>query len=142
MKKLIVAILITFPMLSFATEQLTNKELVMQFYQMAFQEKKVKVAAETYLDKNYIQHNPYIATGRSALINGLSGWLASVPDATFEIVRVISEGDLVVLHVRQTNQGKETAMIDIFRVEQGEIVEHWDVVQQVPSKLAHENSMF
>ena len=129
-------------MLSYAAEQISNKDLVVQFYEMAFQKKQVKMAAEQYLNKSYIQHNPYVPTGRDALISGLGGWLASIPTAKFEIIRVVSEGDLVVLHVKQSNQGKETAMMDIFRVEEGKIVEHWDVVQQVPDSLAHANTMF
>ena len=54
-----------------------------------------------------------------------------------------ADGDLVWLHVRTTTgDGKPLAIVDIFRVEGGRIVEHWDVIQPVPERAANENGMF
>ena len=60
------------------------------------------------------------------------------------IKRVVAEGDLVVLHVHSTQNAQDggEAVVDIFRVEQGKIVEHWDVIQTIPAESANRNTMF
>ena len=57
---------------------------------------------------------------------------------------LVSEGDLVVVHslFRSGPQDRGQAIMDLFRVEQGKIVEHWDVIQQVPAETANGNTMF
>lgn len=119
----------------------SNKELVVDFYTQALIEKDVKAAAMEYLTEDYIQHNPNVPTGRDGFINGLSGWFSAV-DVDFSIVRVMAEDDLVALHVKQVIGDKTSAIVDIFRVEDGKITEHWDVVQRVPAEMAHDNGMF
>jgi len=66
------------------------------------------------------------------------------PTSRNEIKRVIAEGDLVVLHVHSVREPGQRgrAVVDIFRVENGKIVEHWDVLQDVPEKAANDNTMF
>ena len=59
-----------------------------------------------------------------------------------EIRRVIADGDLVALHVAALDEPATTAVVDIFRVQNGKIVEHWDVCQTVPEKSANNNTMF
>jgi len=61
-----------------------------------------------------------------------------------EIKRAIAEGNLVVLHVHSTENKKDRgrAIIDIFRVENGKIVEHWDVIQNIPEQSKNSNTMF
>lgn len=118
-----------------------NKELVVNFYQQALIEKDVEAAAMTYLTDGYIQHNPYVPTGRQGFIDGLSGWFSSV-EVDFSIVRAVAEGDLVILHVKQVSGETTKSVMDIFRVENGKIAEHWDVSQDVPEEMAHGNGMF
>ncbi|KAB7613291.1 polyketide cyclase [Amylibacter sp. SFDW26] len=133
-----VTLLSTLPLYANAQD---NKDLVVKFYQQALIEKDVEAAAMAYLSEGYIQHNPNVPTGRQGLIDGLSGWFAAV-DVEMSIVRAIAEDDFVVLHVKQVSGGKTKAVIDIFRVESGKIVEHWDVSQEVPEQMAHDNGMF
>ncbi len=66
------------------------------------------------------------------------------PDMVFDVKRVIAEGDLVVLHYHlpMTPDDLGRAVVDIFRVEDGKIVEHWDVLQDVPAQSANNNTMF
>ncbi|MFC4507712.1 MULTISPECIES: nuclear transport factor 2 family protein [Streptomyces] len=73
-----------------------------------------------------------------------SAWRQQYPDATYDIKRVISEGDLVLLHssVVLTPGTRGIAAIDIFRFRGGKIAEHWDVVQDVPETSANDNTMF
>jgi predicted SnoaL-like aldol condensation-catalyzing enzyme len=65
-------------------------------------------------------------------------------DSISDIKRVIAEGDLVVLHVhsRNTLSDRGRAVVDIFRVADGKIIEHWDVIQAVPAKSQNPNTMF
>jgi predicted SnoaL-like aldol condensation-catalyzing enzyme len=69
--------------------------------------------------------------------------LTSVPELSFDIERVISAGDLVVLHslMRTSPDDLGTAIVDVFRVEEDRVVEHWDVLQPVPAETANDNGM-
>lgn len=122
-----------------------SKDVVTAFGRLAFGEKKVAEAAEQYLSENYIQHNPQVPDGREAFVQMVSGLLDQAPDAVFDVKRVIAEGDLVVLHthLKMTPDEAGQAVVDIFRVEDGKIAEHWDVVQPVPDEAsANDNTMF
>jgi len=66
------------------------------------------------------------------------------PTARSEIKRAVAEGDLVFLHVhaKSSETDRGMAVVDIFRVENGKVVEHWDVVQPIPEKANNSNTMF
>ena len=119
-----------------------NKKLVVDFYRVVFIEKKVREGFDRYVAPDYIQHNPLVPTGRDAAVKLLSQRVTK--ESITDIKRVIAEGDLVVLHVHSrtnlTDRGR--AVIDIFRVADGKIVEHWDVIQAVPPTSANTNTMF
>jgi predicted SnoaL-like aldol condensation-catalyzing enzyme len=121
-----------------------NKETAVAFLTMIFNDHKVAEAFELYADPIYIQHNPYAASGADAAIAFLGPYLEANPEATTEIKRVIAEGDLVAIHNNPKMNPNElgSAVVDIFRLENGKVVEHWDVVQTVPEKSANENTMF
>lgn len=122
-----------------------NKKLVVDFYtEILFQQKLDKI--DHYIGDIYIQHNPNVADGKQALLDLLRSFPAPEPgNKPFgEIVRVIAEDDLVVLHVKNyswpgPNGG---AVVDIFRVKDNLIVEHWDVIQAIPDTAANDNTMF
>ena len=119
-----------------------NKELVVSFYTTVFMQKKVAEGFATYVGPTYIEHDPRLPDGPEAAVRLLSQ--AMTPESTSEIKHVVAEGDLVVLHVHfRSNPGdRGRAVVDIFRVENGKIVEHWDVVQPVPEQAANRNTMF
>jgi predicted SnoaL-like aldol condensation-catalyzing enzyme len=121
-----------------------NKAMVIEFYNMIFQQHKVRDALAKYVGDRYIQHNPLAPNGTEALINFMEPYFAKNPGARSEIKRAVAEGDLVWLHVhaRSSETDRGLAVVDIFRVENGKVVEHWDVVQPVPEKSANENTMF
>jgi predicted SnoaL-like aldol condensation-catalyzing enzyme len=121
----------------------SNKKLVLDFYQQFFGDKDIR-AADKYLAPNYIQHNPLAATGRAAVKAFFTPFFANpaIPKTKIDVRRVAADGDLVWLHIRSKTTGAERAVVDIFRVKDGQIVEHWDVIQPVPAKSANPNTMF
>lgn len=121
----------------------SNKELVLDFHRTVLNEKNAE-AAELYVSADYIQHNPRIPDGLEAFKNFVRTMRERFPNSFSEIKRAISEGDLVVLHshTRMNHEDRGTALVDIFRVKDGKIIEHWDVMQPVPEKSENLNSMF
>ena len=120
-----------------------NKKIVLDFYDAALVKRDVN-AAVSYLGDKYIQHNPLAPDGVEG-VKGLIKFLKEkYPLRTSDIKRVIADGNLVVLHVhaKPVPEDRGTAIIDIFRLENGKIVEHWDVMQPVPEKAANTNTMF
>ena len=133
----------TLPALGGTLEE-KNKKIVREFYEMAFNQHKPTDAAKKYIGDKYIQHNPYVPNGAAAFYGYFEGFFKGHPKSRAEIKRVIGEGDLVVLHLNSKMDDKDRgkAIVDIFRLENGKIVEHWDVIQDVPEKSANNNTMF
>ena len=123
--------------------QEANKKAVLEFYDAALNRKDFDVAAK-YFGSQYIQHNPTAPDG----IEGFKGFLGFLrekfPDSRSEIKRAFADGDYVIVHVHSVREKgtRGRAIIDIFRLENGKIVEHWDVVQEIPEKAANNNGMF
>ena len=122
----------------------TNKKVVTQFYDLAFNQHQPKEAMDKYGGSDYIQHNPFVATGKQPFIDFFQDFQKRNPQSCAEIKRIIAEGDLVVVHVRSTLNPRDRgrAVMDIFRLENSKIVEHWDVGQSIPEKSANDNTMF
>lgn len=122
-----------------------NKQLVKNFYKDIIILRNTELV-DQYIGDTYIQHNPGIADGKQALVKAIKSWGPASDTAAedTEIVRAIAEDDLVVLHVHMKawRKPRGTALMDIFRVEDGKIVEHWDVIQAVPEAKANSNTMF
>jgi predicted SnoaL-like aldol condensation-catalyzing enzyme len=120
-----------------------NKRIATEFYDAAINRKDF-AAASQYLGSYYRQHNPTAADGAEGLRSFIDFLKTRFPNQRGEIKRVIAEGDLVVLHVHST-RGDDTpgrAIVDIFRIENGKVVEHWDVIQDIPAQAANANGMF
>jgi len=110
----------------------------------AFNQKKPAEAWERYGGPYYTQHNPTAPDGKEAIIGLLSGWLPTVPNLRYDIKRIISNDDMVWVHSHVTTgpEDRGNAVVDIFRLEEGKVVEHWDVGTPVPEKSMNDNSMF
>jgi predicted SnoaL-like aldol condensation-catalyzing enzyme len=120
-----------------------NKKTVVDFYDKAINKKDFE-AAKVHFGPKYIQHNPRAADGPDGL-KAFIGFLKSkFPQYQSTFKRVLADDDYVIVHVHNIpapgHRGR--AIIDIFRLESGKIVEHWDVAQDIPEKSANNNGMF
>ena len=126
-----------------ARQQERDKKTVVDFYEKALNQKDFEAAAK-YLGPRYTQHNPNAADGPEGLRAFLGFLKEKFPNSRSEIKRVFTDGDYVILHVHAMREPgtRGNAIVDIFRLEDGKIVEHWDVVQPIPEKAANANGMF
>jgi len=122
----------------------SHKDIVVAFFRMMFQDRDIDEAVRLYVGKNYIQHNPYMRDGVEPMVDFFPHYFEQHPQASVDIKRVIAEGDLVMIHNlwRESPEDRGQAVVDIFRVENGKIVEHWDVSQEIPENPANKNGMF
>ncbi|HZF61045.1 MAG TPA: ester cyclase [Desulfovibrio sp.] len=125
-----------------ATEE-ANLKLVVNFYEQFFNKHEVARAAEV-VSENYKQHNPEVPDGKKPFVDYFSQFFKETPQSKARIVRTATSGDLVWLQVHSTNSPSDRgqAVLDIFRVKNGKIVEHWDIIQDVPAQSANGNTMF
>ncbi|WP_441244893.1 nuclear transport factor 2 family protein [Tardiphaga sp. 768_D3_N2_1] len=120
-----------------------NKKVVVEFYEKGLNQKDFE-AASKYFGQRYVQHNPNAADG----IEGFKAFLGFLrekfPESHSEIKQVFADGDYVILHVHAVREKgtRGNAIVDIFKLENGKIVEHWDAVQPIPEKSANSNGMF
>jgi predicted SnoaL-like aldol condensation-catalyzing enzyme len=121
----------------------TNKQTVLDFYEVGLNQRDFE-AARKLIGPTYTQHNPRIADG----IEGFRGFLdelrESFPKLRAEVKRIVAQDDYVVAHVHGIRVPGQlgTAIVDFFRLEDGKIVEHWDVMQPIPEEAANQNGMF
>jgi len=128
-----------------------NKAVVMRYMREFINGRKLD-ALDDIMAEDWIAHNPGERNGREALKELAAQWFRQFPELHADVKRVVADGNLVAVHshytVRKQDRGNDRATgsgatVDIFRLENGEIVEHWDVVQRpIPKKSANGNTMF
>jgi len=101
-------------------------------------------AVDGLFSPSYIQHNPGIPSGAMALKDMLDRAKGKYPNAVHIVKRMIADGDLVMAHVHVIFEpgSPGLAVVDIFRIENGLIAEHWDVAQPVNTEPKNANGMF
>ena len=131
--------------LASATTVDANRNVVLVFYREALSNRQVRKAFERYASPDFIEHKPDVGGGtREATIVYLDGLVNSLPNASWEVIRTIAEGDLVFLHARfiPAPGSAPYAIADVFRLRDGLIVEHWDAVGRPPEQQRNPNSRF
>ena len=123
----------------------TNKDIAVAFYKKALFEGRVEDAFRLYASAPYRQHNPLIEDGKEGVKKFVAWVMANHPDARCEIKRVFADGDHVILHSHWhglSDNPRGEAVVDIFRLEGGKVLEHWDVIQPIPETSTNANTMF
>ncbi|MBO9126263.1 MULTISPECIES: nuclear transport factor 2 family protein [Rhizobium/Agrobacterium group] len=121
----------------------SNLKTVLEFYEKGLNQKDVE-AALALVGPRYTQHNPLAEDGPEGFRKFIALLREKFPKSRSEIKQSFVDGDYVVLHVHSVREPgtRGNAIIDIFKLENGKIVEHWDVVQPIPEKAANTNTMF
>jgi len=121
-----------------------NEQNAIAFYEMMFNACEPQRAIELYVGDTYIKHNPHVLDGKQGFINYFIQMAEEHPGKSVVVKRAIAEGNHVVLHCHQIwPDNLEYAGIDIFRLDDaGKIVEHWDVLQELPAHSQNDNGMF
>ena len=126
-----------------AEQEAANKAAVLAFYEKGLNQKDAESALK-YVGDRYVQHNPNAEDGPDGFRKFIAFLRDKYPQSRSEIKRAFTDGDYVILHVHAVREPgtRGSAIIDIFRLEQGKIVEHWDAVQPIPERSANANGMF
>lgn len=121
----------------------TNKKAVEDFYDLIINKKDFD-SARKYVGSRYKQHNPLVADRPEGLEEFIKFLKTNFPEAKSEIKRTFADGNYVILHVHSSRDPGTPgrAIVEIFRLENGKIEEHWDVIQEIPSSSANPNGMF
>ena len=120
-----------------------NKKMVAEFYDLIINKKDYE-SAKKYMGPRYKQHNPLVKDWPDGLREFIEFLKTNAPEAHSEIIQSFADGDYVILHVHSLRQPntRGRAIIEIFRLENGLIDEHWDVIQEIPETSANPNGMF
>ena len=121
------------------TKQEKNKALVLAAFDTLFN-KRDYVTAERYWSPNYVQHSAHIAPGRDGLFNLIK---RLPPTLQYEPGTIVAEGDVVIVHGRFSGLGLPVNWIaaDILRIENGRLVEHWDVIQDEATRASSKSGL-
>ena len=121
-----------------------NKRIVTEFADMIINQRRPEEAVSKYLGDPYIQHEPGVGDGAANCLRLHQEMLKENPHMRLEVKRMIAEGDLVAVHLHLIrNEGdRGIATIDIFRLKNNKLAEHWNVIQEVPESSGNDNTMF
>lgn len=130
---------------------LSAREVAAQFIEVFYNQNRLTDAFAEWVHPDYIQHDPNSPTGRDGTIAVLAEHMARNPRMSHDVKRVVHEdrdagaGTVVVhYHFRREPEDRGLAVVDIFRIENGYLVEHWDVMQPIPDPATtkNDNGMF
>lgn len=109
---------------------MNRKDWILSYYERFFNRHDVS-AAEEYVQETYRQHNPGLADGRRALMEGFSAKFREEPDFHLEVQLVLEDGDYLAVFAKNVGaDGRvKCRVVDLYRLEGGKLAEHWDILQ-------------
>jgi predicted SnoaL-like aldol condensation-catalyzing enzyme len=121
------------------TEQETNNaRLLTSFVQQLMNNHNFDQVLEEFGNSHYRQHNRSIPDGMEALVDYVKGYVKRFPDYTYDVKHIHADGDIVIFHSHITTNKKDRGnekqginVSDTWRIENGQIVEHWDTLQPI-----------
>jgi predicted SnoaL-like aldol condensation-catalyzing enzyme len=121
---------------------MSKKDIAIAFLRLA-SSGKVREAYEKYVHLDFRHHNPYFPGDRASLLTGMEESAAKFPNKEFEVMRALEDRDLVAVHgkVRLTPDSPWIALVHIFRFEGNQIIEEWEVGQEVPKDTPNKNGV-
>lgn len=133
------------PMETGDREELSDREVSERFIEVFYNQNRLVDGFRAWVHPDYIQHDPNSPTGRDATIEVLERHMQANPQMTHDVKRVIYGDDGLVAvhyHFKRTPEDRGSAVVDIYRIEDGYLVEHWDVIQSIPEQSLNDNTMF
>jgi len=125
---------------SAVNQSLANKQIIAEFGAEVFGKKELS-NLHKYMQDDYIQHNPLVPQGAAGFKTFFADWFKAVPDWSYTLTKIVSEGDTVWaygtysgtqtgdwLGIPTTHKRYSIHAVDIFRIENGKLAEHWDVI--------------
>lgn len=127
--------------------RLSDREVAERFIEVFYNQNRLVDGFRAWVHPDYIQHDPNSPTGRDPTIEVLAAHMAANPQMTHDVKRVIHGEDGMVAvhyHFRRSPADRGSAVVDIFRIKDGYLVEHWDVIQPLPdpANVKNDNTMF
>ena len=117
-----------------------NKQLLSDFGAEIFGRKELS-NLHRYMREDYIQHNPLVPQGLAGFKQFFADWFKAVPDWNYSLTKIVAEGDTVWVYgmysgthrgdwlgIPATNRSYSITAVDIFRIQDGKLAEHWDVI--------------
>ena len=123
--------------------QLSPREVADRFIEVFYKQNRLVEAFEAWVHPDYIQHDPNSLTGRDGTIEALDAHMKRSPGMSHDIKRVIHGEDGTVAvhyHFRHAPDQRGLAVVDLFRIEGGYLVEHWDIIQPIPDPATAKNN--
>ena len=122
---------------------LSERDVAERFIEVFYHQNRLVEAFRAWVHPDYIQHDPNSATGRDGTIEALAAHMKRSPAMSHDVKRIIYGNDGTVpvhYHFRHAPDQRGLAVVDIFRIENGYLVEHWDIIQPVPDPAETKNS--
>ena len=127
--------------------ELSDRQVSERFIEVFYNQNRLTDGFRAWVHPDYIQHDPNSPTGRDATIAVLAAHMEANPQMTHDVKRVIYGDDGMVAvhyHFKRNPEDRGQAVVDIYHVKDGYLVEHWDVLQPVPdpAEVLNDNTMF
>lgn len=121
-----------------------NRAIMEDFLNLFYGQYKIREAFEKHVAEDYIQHSLLADNGRENAIVSISKLWATMPEIEINVLRVLVDGNMAMCHLygKDNPQHDGIVVVDIFRLENGKIVEHWDVLQQVERETINGNTQY